>query len=283
MYEPKFIPQFPNSTISLAGVRFGIVYSNEYVDPDNNPGADPLHMHKQPEIFFNIDSDVSFLVNNRLYPVPQGSAIVSRGNDLHVAIFHTAKRHAYACLWLDCDNAKELLDFMNVEDFCPLFTFDEGTALNMQRLIYTLDALCKSKTTSLAKTAYLLQLLSLFEKAPREVPTSTELPRVLQAVMDDIHRNFVSINHISDLLQEHYISQATLNRYFRRYIHTSPLEYLQSQKLAYAAKLLLAGKTVTEACIQSGFGDCSRFIVLFKRKFSMTPMQYKNMGHSTLT
>lgn len=283
MYEPKFTPQFLNDTINLSGVRFGIVYSNKYLDPANNPGADPLHMHKQPEIFFNIDSDVSFLVNNRLYHVPCGSAIVSRGNDLHVAIFHNAKRHAYACLWLDCDNSKELLNFINGDDFYPLFAFDEGTALNIQRLIYTLDTLCKNESATLARTAYLLQLLSLFEKAPREVSASTELPHVLQAVMDDIHRNFVSINHVSDLLREHYISQATLNRYFRRYIHTSPLEYLQSQKLAYAAKLLLAGKTVTEACIQSGFGDCSRFIVLFKRKFSMTPMQYKNMGHSTLT
>ena len=275
MYEPIFSPQFDGSTVSLDRMRFSIVYCNEHIDPENNPNADPLHMHKQLEIFFNFDSDASFLVNNHLYKTIPGSAVVSKGNDLHVCIFNKAQRHAYACLWIDADYGGELFGFLENEDFCPLYSFDELTAGNLKRCLCTLDHLCKNSGSRLEQTALLLEILAIFEKAEYNAPETTKLPPVFQAVLDDIRHNFVSINHVSDILTKHYISQATLNRYFRKYIHTTPHEYLDSQKLSYAAKLLSEGKTVTESCIQSGFSDCSRFIVLFKRKFFLTPMQYK--------
>ena len=47
------------------------------------------------------------------------------------------------------------------------------------------------------------------------------------------------------------------------------------KQLANAAKLLSEGHSVTDAAEMSGFADCSNFILLFKKAYKITPLQYK--------
>ena len=103
---------------------------------------------------------------------------------------------------------------------------------------------------------------------------------MLQDILNDIHINFAEIHHINQLTDRYFVSHATLSRWFRKYLHTSPREYLESKKLAHAVKLLDSGATVTEACINSGFPCCSHFIGLFKKKFGETPLKYKKRNES---
>jgi AraC-like DNA-binding protein len=101
------------------------------------------------------------------------------------------------------------------------------------------------------------------------------MPAEMKAILGDINENFASIKHIKELLARHFVSSATLNRWFREYLSVSPREYVESKKLSNAVKLLSAGASVTDACMRSGFSDCSHFIILFKKKFGKTPFRYK--------
>ncbi len=274
MYEPRYFPHLNSRLLNINGISYGIDRVDRFVDPQA-PDKDPLHIHKQLEIFFNIDSDVSFLVNNHIYFPTPGSAVISKENDLHVCIFNKARNHSYYCLWIDGDFSSPLFSFLNKEDHDPLFTFDEIYFRHISKKLDRLYDLYKGGGSSLSETAAILEILSFMENSQQSVRNDSRLPPVFQAVLDDINENFATMNSIGDMIKYHYISQATLNRYFRKYINASPHEYLESQKLSYAARLLSEGNSVTYSCMNSGFSDCSRFIVLFKRKFNVTPMQYK--------
>lgn len=274
MYEPNYLPLPNTNLLDINGIRFGIIHVDKFVDP-KDPNRDPLHIHKQLEIFFNIDSDISFLVNNHLYTPLPGSAVISKENDLHVCIFNKAQTHSYYCLWIDGDFSTPLFSFLGRDHYSPLFSFDEGTSHLLQTKLKDLYQLYQKNASALGQTALLLDILYILEANEQTSKKHTQLPTVLQTVLDDIHENFATMNSVSDIIENHYISPATLNRYFRKYIHSSPHEYLESQKLSFAARLLAEGHSVTNACMTSGFSDCSRFIVLFKRKFNITPMQYK--------
>ena len=91
----------------------------------------------------------------------------------------------------------------------------------------------------------------------------TDMERDYTVVVDD------------DIIKNRFISAATLNRRFRKYVRLSPKKFLESKKLSYAAKLLSDGASVTDACLASGFSDCSHFIALFKKQFGKTPFKYK--------
>lgn len=128
-----------------------------------------------------------------------------------------------------------------------------------------------------------MQILACFEKGTTNAVNQPHIPEVMQKILDDIQDNFSSIRNINDILSSHFVSSATLTRWFRSYLHSSPHEYLQSVRLSHAATMLLNGASVTEACMRSGFSDCSHFIVLFKKKFGETPLKYKKRADTETT
>lgn len=274
MYEPKYLPQLNETIRAFSGMRLSVIHRNEYLHCDN-PNADPLHIHHYLEIFINVSSDVSFLVNNDLYPVPVGDAIISCPGDIHMGIFHKSAVQEHICIWIEADFSSPIFSFLRKEDFCPLCSFDEQTKKQLQSLAFSLLDACKKKNSELEKISCLLQILTIFEKKTPHNTTQADIPETLQNILDYINENFYEIRNVNDILTSHFVSSATLTRWFRKYLHTSPREYLESVRLSNAVLLLLNGLSVTDACMRSGFSDCSHFIVLFKKKFGETPFQYR--------
>ena len=274
MYEPKYLPQLTEKISTFPGMSFSIVYNNEYRKIDD-PDADPLHVHNYLEIFLNISSDISFCVNNNLYSVSAGNAVISCPGDIHMGIFHKSSVHEHVCIWIDADFTSPIFSFLRKEVFCPLFFFDEKTKKKLYSLALSLFDTCEKGGSELEKLSYLLRILTVFEKKTSNETVQVKIPETLQKVLDDIHENFAEIRSVNDILTSHFLSSATLTRWFRKYLHISPREYLESVRLSNAVVLLSNGYSVTEACMRSGFSDCSHFIVLFKKKFGETPLKYK--------
>ena len=127
------------------------------------------------------------------------------------------------------------------------------------------------------QSAVLFELMTeLVESDPAVAAVPEVLPREMQEIVEDINDNFAEYRYVSDIVEKYYISQATLNRWFRKYLHISPREFLEAKKLSLAKQLLLEGKSVTDSCMLSGFSDCSHFISVFKKHFGETPFKFKN-------
>jgi len=273
MYEPIYLPIFRNH-IHTSNIRFAVRHNDSYICCDD-PNADPLHIHDSLEIFFNISSDISFLVNNNLYPLNPGSAVVSRPGDIHIGMFHKNAVHKYVCLWIDADFTSPLFSFLHSDNFHPLFSFDEQTKTQLFSLVFSLLDIDGKDDSELEQLCCLLQILTLLKNKSTNNVQQEFFPAPLQNILDDINENYFRICNVNDILNSHFISSATLTRWFRKYLHTTPREYLESVRLFNAARLLSNGLSVTETCMRSGFSDCSHFIVLFKKKFGETPLQYK--------
>ena len=74
---------------------------------------------------------------------------------------------------------------------------------------------------------------------------------------------------------KYFVSTSTLNRLFRTYLLTTPMKYIEAKRLAYSRYLLKNGSTVLSACMEAGFSDCSNYIRTFRKRFSITPGQYR--------
>ena len=55
----------------------------------------------------------------------------------------------------------------------------------------------------------------------------------------------------------------------------SPIDYMNSHKLAHARYLLKNGANTTEACYGSGFSNYNYFITTFKKYTGQTPSQFR--------
>ena len=168
MFEPKYLPTLSENLNSLNNIRFDMVHDNKYRQ-HNDPDADPLHVHSYLEIFLNLSCDVSFLVNNKLYPVPIGSVVLSRPEDIHMGIFHSDGVQEHICIWIDADFDSPLFSFLRKDDFLPLFTFDEQTRKQFGTLAFSLLTSLDKEDAGLEKMCYLLQILRRLKKKANTV------------------------------------------------------------------------------------------------------------------
>lgn len=274
MYEPKRPPLLTKKTPPLPEMRYSIVCKDNFIDIDD-PTMDPLHIHEHLEVFYNLSEEVSFLVNGTVYPVREGEILVNRANDVHVCIFPRSGTYRYGCLWIDADFSSPIFSFLRAQDFSPLYSFSEEKGRAVFDLLSELSEIEDKENESARALTVLLCILSQLGKPVSENKQSEPLPTPLEGIVHYINGHFAEIRTIADITGKFFISTSTLNRQFRAYLHTTPREYIEARRLAHALKLLKNGTSVTEACTEAGFSDCSHFIVLFKKKFGETPLQYK--------
>ena len=273
MYEPRYVPDISHTLLSTDGIRFGISHFKGTRSP-NDPQADPLHIHDCVEVFFHLSGKVSFLIEDHLYPVSLGNAVLTRPNEIHMCLFESSQEYEHYCLWIDAPSI-DIPNLLEIEKKEQLLAFEQKSWESLLQLLSELARDTSEKDSDLSRTAILLQILLILQK--KEAPQNTEeiLPKDLKAVLEDIDRNYLTISSIEELAKAHFISPATLNRRFRKYLQISPHSYMESKKLAHARACLADGIGVMDACFFSGFSDCSHFIKLFKKKFGETPLQYK--------
>lgn len=275
MYEPTYPPTLEGRNALLSGLRFQLKYDSDKMIRVGDDSIEPAHIHDCYEIFFNDSTEVSFLVNNRIYPVSRGEAVISGCNDVHVCIFHHSCAHSYFCLWIDAAECPPIAALLERIAKGPLLSFDAETRETVRTLLFSLRSSLCEDGRDVECAAHLLQLLTTLDRCRSSVADVAAIPELLQQILDYVNENFAEIHHINEVVEQHFVSTATLNRYFKRYLHISPREFLESKKLSHAARLLSSGSSVMDACMGSGFSECSHFIRRFKMKFGETPLKYK--------
>jgi AraC family transcriptional regulator len=63
-------------------------------------------------------------------------------------------------------------------------------------------------------------------------------------------------------------------RVFKAVTRTTPHQLVMQKRLALSRKLLQEGRSVTDACLDSGFNNLSHFTRLFKRRFGVSPSRW---------
>lgn len=268
--------------LSTDGICYTLRYGKAYTGPDN-PQNDESHIHNCYEIYVNISGNISFLVDNRLYPIKKGDIIFTKPGDVHLCIYRSNCIHEHFCLWIDAPSSSPLVSFAYEPDFSPFIALEETARESFLKLLHRLSKAESESSSALTRTAVICQLFELLQGHRENALQKAEpqLPEEMQQILTYLNTHFYEIQYVKDIYDKFYVSPATLNRWFRKYIHISPRDFLESKKLAYARQLLGRGYSVTEAGIQSGFSDCSYFITVFKKKFGTTPMSYKRDTESS--
>ncbi len=237
---------------------------------------DEDHIHDFFEIYLNLSGDVSFLVEDHLYPIGRGDIIVTAPNEIHRCLYHSNCLHEHFCIWI------RALPFATD----PLRAqFEKNKLLVLpdeekERMIEACFAFYRSRSEqsphpfAAAKSFFeILELLCLDRHDPIEAQS---LPSDFSEIIQYISRHFTepscTIAHICDTF---YLSKSTICRRFRQYFQTTPSDYIEAKRFSEAKKLLSAGQSVQNACLNSGFSDCSYFIMRFRKKFGVTPYKYQ--------
>lgn len=264
--------QFP--TVSDFKVRY---YFSNTLEPIKTKKYPP-HMNDTVEFYILLEGDVSFMVENTLYKLSAGDAIITKPNEVHNCIVNSTSVHNHICFWFEPTCEVLFADFLKHEyGENNLYSLDAEEKTRLLSLYERLETASKNND-DFASFYIMLEIIDIFKKSVTKdaLSATLPLPEILQTILNDISKNLTIINDLSYFTEKYFISQSTLNRLFHTHLRTTPKLYLESKKLAYSRVLLREGKTVLTACMESGFSDYSNYIRLFKKRFMITPKQYKD-------
>lgn len=124
----------------------------------------------------------------------------------------------------------------------------------------------------------LLATLARFRITQTETPNTDLIDDALKYIIANISTRI----DISRLVRDCGMSRSTFYALFKEQTGMSPLQYINDTRLSKAADYMVLLKySVTEAAMVVGFDDPLYFGRLFKRKFGMSPTEYKKK-HSNI-
>ena len=232
------------------------------------------HIHSECEIYINLSGDVSFEVENKIYPISPGDIIITRPYEYHHCIYHSNKKHKNFWILISPNGNEEFLDVFYKRKVGEknLLTL---SAQKTEELIYLCHRLTQNSSDKFESYCDYFRLLSLISSADVKKSNKKNYPADILYSLNYINEHLKDDININEIALAANVSINTLERHFKDFFGITPSKYIQKKRLVNAAKLLSQGKTVTEASNESGFPDYSGFIALFRKTYGITPLKYK--------
>ena len=231
-----------------------------------------LHTHSEIELYIGIEGDVSFLVNNKIYPVMSGDVIISRPEEYHHCICHSEKQRKFFCVWLECEQNSFIESFFKEKVTGNLVSPDETQKKELLELCFRL---LEDDIDSQEKYFCFFSIFNILKSAQSATTDFQKIPEDLIMALEYIDKHISENMQISDIAKTLYISESTIERRFKEYLKIKPQEFIKKRKMVIASEMLKNGETVLSTGLAVGYSDNSYFIKLFKEFYGMTPHKYK--------
>lgn len=255
-----------------------------YDDPKNHN----LHINNYIEIYVFISGDTDYVVQDSFYSLKYGDIIIINPQQVHKAVLRNKcdyERFYMLIPTTTFDNFayNPIKRILNRSDgSSSLISLPPEQRKKALDLIFQISSICQKHPDDANKMlafSYLIEFLCLLDQNLGHLQKSdlaiTHTPKILSEVLVYIGQNLPYINSASEVANHFNITLPYLSTIFKKYVGTSIKIYIRTQRIALAKTLLNGDASVTDACYNSGFNDCSYFIKHFKNCIGMTPLQYK--------
>ena len=248
----------------------------------------PRYSYDYCKLYVFISGKLSLIIDDKIYTPTLGSILTVRRDESHQSIFYGQAEVDY----YEIDFPPSFFD--KVSDDSPFYNMFFGerrgtgcsiapshsTVTKMFGIFEKIETLIETgeRYSDFLIYSRLVQLSAIICDSLQSAPergAEQKIPATLKAALDYILKNSITVNDTGEIADYCHISVSYLCRMFKTYLGVTPVEYINSHKLARARYLLKNGMNVTEACFASGFNSYNYFIHVFKKNVGQTPGEYK--------
>jgi len=264
---------------TLNGFEFSIKHSLSKIKTEKT--AEDPHIHNACEIYVNLSGNVSFMVENNIYPVKRGEAIITRPNEYHHCIYHSDTEHEHYWILFSSQGNEDLLKpfFDRKPGEKNRITLPEGGGDMLIELCENLLLKADDDISFIIEFWRLIKMLS--DGTAKKGDSHRNIPQKLKKILDVIEKRLSEEINVNELAKENNVSINTLERWFKEELGMSPKEFITVKRLNKAALFLRNSSNVQEAGFDSGFNDISYFIKKFKHYYGITPYKYSKSFSNT--
>jgi AraC-like DNA-binding protein len=251
------------------------------------------HYHDYYEIYFiNSGAKVDYYIEGTQYKLKPNDILIINSMDVHRLEVDGDSVYDRVVLWLAPQYLKGLGSAET--DLSGCF---ENTGKNKNRNLLRLPAeMLSPLKNSLIKIekayfgqnfgndilikSYLCEFLVLLNRANLDIADEIleddiGTNKLIESALRHINKN-LSEDLSLDRLSEHlFVSKYHLLREFKRNVGYTVHQYILIKRLLMAEELLSkSDMSITEICLQCGFGDYSNFMRLFTKHYGIPPSQF---------
>lgn len=249
----------------------------------NIPRTEP-HMHNECEVYIHLRGDVSFAVENNIYPIERGSVIITKPFEYHHGIRHSNATEEYYWVTFTADENEDFLDifYKRRQGEKNLIKLDEESLLKVSEIF---EDILSNPTDSLKRQIMILTFFSILRDGVTMCADTTNkaVPADILEALSFMDRHITESITVKDIAAHVNQSVNTLERRFKNILNITPTKALTRKRLLLSQDFLRNGDSVTDAATKCGIPDYSNYIQLFKRQFKMTPLHYKKQFKDYLT
>ncbi|MCL2013821.1 MAG: AraC family transcriptional regulator [Oscillospiraceae bacterium] len=170
-------------------------------------------------------------------------------------------------------NASHLLHLSGLTEST---VFKCGDDAKLKKYFY--DLCSQSNSAPSPEMARIGYLYLIFSHLINHIDTSKDMKNkdFLMLAVKYMEHNFDKKISVNDIAKYFNVSRSQFYRLFKNKLNISPSEYLSDMKLSKACFYLESSDmTVYNICTAVGYSDAAHFCKRFKKKYSITPLEYR--------
>lgn len=248
------------------------------------------HWHPEVECIYVQEGTVQVLAGSSCFELPSGTGAFVNSQVIHS---YRAREHALMPNFVfhaELLAPRDSLIYRNylgpvLQSGVDIVVFRPDTAAGRKALgiIRELITCLEQEKPNELRTVW--QIMSLWDVVSGQLPARPEGSPVdfevrirgqLQLMMEYIHIHYQEKVTLDDLETVGFLSKSSVMNLFKRYLHTSAIQYLIDYRLKRGATLLRTTRdTINQIAEKTGFENTGYFCRKFKEAFGMTPSQYR--------
>lgn len=256
-----------------------------------------MHWHKEVEIIYVQSGCCELNIDLQRYVIKEGDIVL-----VHPYSVHSFKQYEKedGCLftWVfdlsmlssgitDACYVKYLKPFIDGKiEYPPILNSDYDCYDSIRELLLELHGVCDKKEPFMElnvkwrlEKLFFLLFQNVFKKKENLEEQKQEAIENIKIVVDYIQENYQNPLNIQELAGLLHFSEPYFMRFFKKHTGTTCVDFINGYRLNKSIELLGGtGLSIMEIAMQVGMHNISYFNRLFKKKYQMTPKEYrKNM------
>lgn len=258
----------------------------------------PLHWHDELEFIYVKKGRGVITIDFLTYPAAAGTIALILPGQLHAIAQYEQETMEYENIIFHPDILiSRKTDVCSTDFLSPLFSgarfvppLYPPDAPHYHEIAACLDAndqICRTMPHGyeLFLKSQLFQLFfTLTSRCARSVPTEKN-PQALEKIkriLKYVENHYMHKITIAAIAEEAGLSASYFMKYFKHMMGTSFIDYLNDYRLTMASRLLLSSdSSILAIAAETGYENLSYFNRAFKKKFQMTPREYRKNGGCT--
>ena len=245
-----------------------------------------LHDHDYFEFFIVSEGEGTHLINQKEYPIQKGSGCFIRPNDVHTFKKTSKEELVITNLALKAELIQNYqiryfnspnLCYWNEEEMPLQINFSEE---QLNAILGQLEHITFKENNLLTLDTFILHLFSLLKNYSLQ---DGHLPSWLQYTLHEFRspKNLkIGIDRFIQLSQR---SGDHINRVVKKKMHKTLTELVNDERLHYTAnQLSMTNAPIKSIYTNAGFDNHSYFFRIFKKKYGVTPSQYRTRNHKVI-